>query len=156
MSPHLPWAVHLILGVVLTLAALGLLAMFVSPMLHSEEAGVNLHSTNEPTMPEDDGPIAGTSDGHTGAMRAVLRSLFERYRRIAQDPSVPANPGAAPGTELDQVVDLCDTALNHLDDQPLDTLNRWLGFVQGVLAVNGLIDVAAERAVVHPAFHQLA
>lgn len=149
MNAHLPWLVQALLAVFLTLSALGLLVMFVAPMLHSDEAGVNLHSINEPTLlGQPDRPVPPEVDAHS--VREALKPLFERYQRLAQDPSIPANPGAAPGTEMQQVAWLCATALQHLYDLPVDKLNRRLGFVQGVLAVNGLIDVAAERDLTRP------
>jgi len=37
-------------------------------------------------------------------------------------------------------------------DFPLDKLGRWVGFVQGVLAANGVLDVDAERERTRPLF----
>lgn len=36
---------------------------------------------------------------------------------------------------------------------PLDKTGRWLGFTQGVMAAQGLIDVDAERDYSRPLFH---
>lgn len=154
MNAQLPWLVQAVLMVFLTLAALGLVGLFAAPLMTSDEAGVTLHGLHEPTLPEvapapDDAARASGDD----PLREALKPLFERYQRLAQDPSVPANPGAAPGTEMEQVAWLCATALEHLYDHPLDKLNRWLGFVQGVLAVNGSIDVTIERDRTRPLFH---
>jgi len=38
---------------------------------------------------------------------------------------------------------LCEKAIE--EDLPVDKMNRWLGFVQGCLAMRGIIDVDEER-----------
>lgn len=37
---------------------------------------------------------------------------------------------------------------------PIDKIARWTGFIQGVLAARGLIDVDAERARTRPIFNR--
>lgn len=37
---------------------------------------------------------------------------------------------------------------------PIDKLNRWIGYIQGVLAVRGFLDVGAERDRTRPIFHE--
>ena len=39
------------------------------------------------------------------------------------------------------------------EDWPKDKVGRWLGFVQGILAAQGLIDVGVERDYSRPLFH---
>lgn len=43
--------------------------------------------------------------------------------------------------------------MSRVDLMPNDKVNRWLGFVQGVLAAKGYISVAAERDRTRPFFH---
>jgi hypothetical protein len=45
------------------------------------------------------------------------------------------------------------TALQEGGSWPEDKLSRWLGFVQGVMAAQGLITVAEEREASRPLFH---
>lgn len=46
------------------------------------------------------------------------------------------------------------TLLDKCEDWPVDKLNRWLGFIQGVLFTEGLIDIDTERDYTRPLFHQ--
>jgi hypothetical protein len=39
-------------------------------------------------------------------------------------------------------------------DLPSDKISRWLGFIQGVLAVRGRLSVSAERDATRPIFHR--
>lgn len=55
----------------------------------------------------------------------------------------------------DNLLSLCNEVINHAADHPFDKLNRWLGFVQGVLATAKVIDVQEERNYTRPKFHAL-
>ena len=46
-----------------------------------------------------------------------------------------------------------ETAIN--DKMPLNKLNRWLGYIQGVLVSQGLTTVEAEREFTRPLFRPL-
>lgn len=77
------------------------------------------------------------------ALRAVLVGL---------QPMIPEGDGDGSETSpanLRWMVDRCLTD----ETMPLDKINRWVGFVQGVLAANGLLSVAAERDRTRPLFH---
>lgn len=37
---------------------------------------------------------------------------------------------------------------------PIDKMNRWIGFIQGVLTVKGYLDADAERDRTRPLFHE--
>lgn len=37
---------------------------------------------------------------------------------------------------------------------PIDKMNRWIGFIQGVLTVKGYLDADAERDRTRPIFHE--
>ncbi len=37
---------------------------------------------------------------------------------------------------------------------PLDKINRWIGYIQGVLAAEGILDVAEERNRTRPIYHR--
>lgn len=45
------------------------------------------------------------------------------------------------------------TACDNIQAWPVDKLSRWIGFVQGVLSVRGILDVDQERDRTRPLFH---
>lgn len=49
---------------------------------------------------------------------------------------------------------MCETALENLQAWPTDKTSRWIGFVQGVLAARGRLDVNDERDRTRPFFHE--
>jgi len=55
----------------------------------------------------------------------------------------------------DSLLSLCNEAINNAKDYPFDKMNRWLGFVQGVLVVAQVITVHEERSYTRPIFHKL-
>lgn len=55
----------------------------------------------------------------------------------------------------DSLLSLCNEAIQNAKDYPFDKMNRWLGFVQGVLAAAQIITVAEERNHTRPIFHEL-
>ena len=60
--------------------------------------------------------------------------------------------GADPRLSLENLDWMCRTASDP-DAMAEDKSSRWLGFVQGCLAMRGLIDVDTERDVTRPLFH---
>lgn len=88
---------------------------------------------------------------------AELRSvevLFGRYKALILENMALFTdlPGKCSGPHL---VRLCAEALENAPKYPFDKLSRWLGFVQGVLAAIGLIDVDAEREFSRPYLHAI-
>lgn len=49
---------------------------------------------------------------------------------------------------------MIEHAVDCLDDFPIDKTSRWIGFIQGVLAMKGCLDVEAERDRTRPIFHR--
>jgi hypothetical protein len=49
---------------------------------------------------------------------------------------------------------ICLQIIDKGRELPIDKTSRWLGFVQGCLAMRGLIDVDAERDATRPRFHR--
>lgn len=85
--------------------------------------------------------------------RNALRILFARYIDIIE-VAPPANTALETGRlGLKNLNWMCQTAIEQMDTLPLDKTNRWLGFVQGCLAMRDLIDVDAERDISRPLFH---
>ena len=48
---------------------------------------------------------------------------------------------------------MCRELTRAAATMPIDKAARWLGFIQGCLAMRGLIDVDAERDITRPIFH---
>lgn len=85
----------------------------------------------------------------------VIKQLFERYHWAlciwADDDSECYHPKC----DTQSLLNLCDEAIKNGHKYPFDKMNRWLGFVQGVLAARGAIDVDTERDVTRHIFHSL-
>ena len=92
------------------------------------------------------------------SVREATRRLFERYRTLCTAALAAGAPPLAPAdapaeTALPHLVWMCDAALASLDADPIDKGSRWLGYVQGVLVMRGLVTVGAERDFSRPLFH---
>jgi len=77
------------------------------------------------------------------ALWAVLEGLKER---------IPDNDGDGSETSFGNLRWMADRCLSD-DTMPLDKVSRWVGFIQGVLATQGLLSVAEERDRTRPLFH---
>ncbi len=84
----------------------------------------------------------------------ALAAVFARYLPLVDSAPVElqAFPEKCQGPHLAR---LCREAIANGSLYPFDKLNRWLGFVQGVLAAGGLIDVDVEREATRPLLHSL-
>ena len=49
---------------------------------------------------------------------------------------------------------MCDTAMSNVAIWPVDKTSRWVGYIQGVMVVRGVLDVAEERDRTRPLFHK--
>lgn len=83
-----------------------------------------------------------------------IEIMFSRYLEVIQQNKSVLN-SAQPKCSGEHLERLCIEALNHSQNYPYDKLSRWLGFVQGILCVYGLIDVDTERNFSRPIFHAL-
>ena len=57
-------------------------------------------------------------------------------------------------TSYDNLEWMVRTCLEDIESLPTDKISRWIGFVQGVLASRGDLDVNAERDRTRPFFHE--
>ena len=90
------------------------------------------------------------------SVRCATELLFRRY--LALLCSLPgycreSASGRDPQTSLANLTWMCRTGIEQIDTFPLDKLSRWLGFIQGVLAMRGLVTVDGERDFSRPLFH---
>lgn len=78
-------------------------------------------------------------------------TLFERYEALlAQAADFESAPD---GCSRAHLIWMCATAAVQAATWPDDKTSRWLGFVQGVMTVHGLLTVAGERDFSRPLFH---
>jgi hypothetical protein len=79
--------------------------------------------------------------------------VFARYLRLME--SVGEDP--MEGHErlsLKNLRWICEEGIAKSGQLPIDKLSRWLGFVQGCLAMRQIIDVDEERDFTRPLFHR--
>lgn len=90
------------------------------------------------------------------ALGAATAALFQRYAEIieAEKASGVVDPLADdPYLSLDNLEWMCSHGSAHSDSLPIDKISRWLGCIQGCLAMRGLADLGRERDVSRPLFH---
>lgn len=86
----------------------------------------------------------------TSLVEQANRTLFARYLDIIENAEMDAL-SANPRLSLENLAWMCRQG--GKEGMPLDKASRWLGFVQGCLAMRGLIDVDHERDVSRPLYH---
>lgn len=89
---------------------------------------------------------------HTQKQRDAMETLFERYLDIISENAhtLEALPIKCRSGNLKA---LCKEATENSGKYPFDKLNRWMGFIQGVLATTGSIDMNDEREITRPILH---
>ena len=91
---------------------------------------------------------SGPRQGPAG-VREVHASIARRYGEVLAAHDFADDP---PSTGAAHLRWMCATVAD-MPDWPDDKAGRWLGFVQGVMAVRGLLEVDAERRATRPMFH---
>jgi len=84
--------------------------------------------------------------------------LFNRYVPIIQEAQSSGTPDPFsdhPRLSLSNLLWMCQTGGDQAAQMPDDKASRWLGFVQGCLAMRMMIDVDEERDVTRPLFHKV-
>jgi len=83
--------------------------------------------------------------------------LFQRYKAIILKCDPDSDPYQDdPRLSMENLAWMCTEAISCAAALPDDKASRWLGFVQGCLAMRGLIDVDEEREISRPLFHGAA
>lgn len=78
----------------------------------------------------------------------VLRHLQSVLRTIPDSGDEPKC------TSPSYLIEFADRAVLLASTMPIDKLGRWTGFIQGVMASRGWLDVAAERDRTRPIFNR--
>lgn len=75
-------------------------------------------------------------------MEDIVKSLATRYEaKLDNSP------------HSDRLRHMLIAMVENVNAWPIDKINRWIGFVQGVLWEKGLIDIDEEREFTRPLFH---
>jgi len=87
------------------------------------------------------------------SLRKTTNTLFKNYRtillKVTKDP-LAENPRLS----IENLLWMCEEGINSGDALPFDKVSRWLGFIQGCLAMRMLIDVDEERDISRPMFRE--
>jgi hypothetical protein len=86
-------------------------------------------------------------------LRESTYQLFERYEAILSqidDDPLREDPRLC----VDNLIWMCCEGRTAGPDLPLDKISRWLGFIQGCLAMRGCCDVDEERDITRPMFRK--
>lgn len=86
--------------------------------------------------------------------KEVMTILFDRYIDIISK-NEQLFSGLQNRATASSLISLCSEASLNMDDYPFDKINRWLGFVQGVLCAVDIIDVDEERNFTRPLLHSI-
>lgn len=83
-------------------------------------------------------------------------TLFTRYRDLILSNADKLDGDGCPvECTSSHLVNLCNEVINNHQMYPFDKLSRWMGFVQGILAREGLISVTEERDFSRPLLHAI-
>lgn len=96
------------------------------------------------------------ADAHPFRRAQATRALLDRYALLIDAAAIEGEDLLAQDARLSlaNLAWMCAEAASHCEAWPIDKASRWLGFVQGCLAMRGLIDVDAERGASTPIFHR--
>ncbi len=76
----------------------------------------------------------------------TLEGLLEIIPTTEDDSSDP--------TSLSHLRWMIAECINEIETYPIDKISRWIGFVQGVLTMKGILDTKAERDRTRPFYHE--
>jgi len=85
----------------------------------------------------------------------TIKALTRMTDLLKTRGAIPYNSEKTP-TCRNHLMWMCTTAITKLEEEsedfPIDKASRWLGFVHGVLAMLGDMDVMKERGATRPLF----
>lgn len=96
-------------------------------------------------------PVAVTPNEEHWAARKALRRAF-LYCITGLQMSLAGKTFCEGKTSADHLRWMMDELVKNIDTFPADKTSRWIGFIQGVMAANGALDVDAERDRTRPLF----
>lgn len=84
----------------------------------------------------------------------ATKDMFARYLTVIEAQAHDPYPNIDPKLSLVNLAWICKEGSQSVHTLPIDKTSRWLGFVQGCLAMRGLSSVDTERDVSRPLFHE--
>lgn len=78
-------------------------------------------------------------------------SVLYRWAKYLRETNIIASKNA-PKVSLSYIRWFIQETIGRSTTIPIDKLGRWVGFIQGVLAANGILDVDKERKLSRPCF----
>lgn len=87
------------------------------------------------------------SQQYADEMKTLMSKLTERYKQLLSDETIQFE-------DKDRIISMLQVIEEKSETLPSDKLNRWMGFIQGVLYRNNLISIDVERDVTRPWFHK--
>ena len=76
----------------------------------------------------------------------LIVAMADQCRRMIQ-PAQPADVDLPIGLQPGHLLWMCDTIVEHAKDWPATKLHRWIGFVQGAMLANRILDLEAAKAM---------
>ena len=99
--------------------------------------------------------MGGETISHAAARYELIKAILETLTGLVdilidnlEDPNPPNVD-----TSIPHLMWMAKTINETIDIWPIDKSNRWVGFIQGVLATRGMMDTKAERNRTRPLFH---
>ena len=78
--------------------------------------------------------------------RLIITAMAAKCRGVLQD-SESAESGLPEALHRRHLLWMCDRIEQHAEDWPESKLHRWIGFVQGGLLANGILDLDAAKTM---------
>lgn len=98
------------------------------------------HQTGEREYPVEIKPVGlDRSDPHSEVRRAHIVVIDGLYGDLL------GKEFGAGKTSAEHLRWMCAEVLRNIKTMPIDKMGRWVGFIQGVMACNGVLNVDAER-----------
>lgn len=81
----------------------------------------------------------------------VNANLAKRYLEVLLNNKSQRDEPECTG--VDHLIGMCRWIITH-PDVFIDKQSRWIGFIQGVMAMRGFVSVQEERCLTRPMFHK--
>lgn len=97
--------------------------------------------------------LSNTTDFLSEKEEKVTKTLFNRYLSLIESHCLTFDSKSS--IKFIELKKICEESIENTTHYSFDKLSNLLGFVQGVLAINGVISVDQERDFTRPLLHSL-
>lgn len=80
------------------------------------------------------------------ATNQLLRAMVEECRNVIRECAEP-NRDLPEALQPKHLQRMCDRMDKHLGDWPTSKLHRWIGFIQGAMMANHMLDLDSVKAM---------